>query len=162
MDVWVAAFVVLVVLGCALFACLASSPSVGGGRTLAALHESSRSQSAGHGRARLRKTLLTLEIGLTVILLAGAGLLLRSYQGLRSANLGCITKNVLTMGISLSGVRYSKDAQRVNFFKSLLEDVRALPGIQGAGLVHLVPGQGYGGDHGFRIPEHPPLPLGKG
>ncbi len=162
MDVWVAVFVVLVICGCALFACLASSPSVGGSGTLAALQESSRSQSEGHGRARLRKTLLTLEVGLTVILLVGAGLLLRSYQRLRSTDLGCITKNVLTMGINLPPEKYTKDTQRVTFFKSLLEGVRALPGVEGAGLVLAVPGQGFSGGPEFTIPEHPPLPFGKG
>jgi predicted permease len=162
MDLWVAVFVVLVIFGCALFACLASSPSVGRGGALAALQESSRSQSEGHGRARLRKVLPALEVGLTTILLVGAGLLLRSYQRLRSADLGCITRNVLTMGINLPPAEYSKDVQRANFFRSLLEGVRALPGVRGTGLVLAVPGQGYFGANEFTIAEHPPLPQGKG
>jgi predicted permease len=49
----------------------------------------------------------------------------------------------------------------VTFFDALLERVRSLPGVGGAGLVRVVPGQGYGGDSGFAIAEHPPLPLGK-
>ena len=54
-------------------------------------------------------------------------------------------------------------AQRANFFDTLLDRVRNLPGVQEAGLVFpVVPGDGYGGDHGFTIVEHPPLPLGKG
>ncbi len=162
LDPWVAGFVVIMIFGCALFACIASSPSAGAAGALAALHESSRSQSAGHLRARLRKTLLTLEVSLTVILLVGAGLLLRSYQRLRSADLGCITKNVLTMGINLPPGKYAENIQRVNFFKALIGNVRALPGVRSAGLVLLVPGQGYGGDNGFTIAEHPPLPQGEG
>jgi predicted permease len=65
------------------------------------------------------------------------------------------------MRFSLPEAKYSQAVQRMNFFDSLLERVRSLPGVQGAGLVRLVPGAGYGGDTGFVIAEHPPLPLGK-
>lgn len=80
------------------------------------------------------------------MLLIGAGLLLKSYEQLRSSNLGCVTDNVLTMRFTLPETAYSKPTQRVGFFENLLEGVRALPGIQAAGLVRAVPGQGYGGD----------------
>jgi hypothetical protein len=62
--------------------------------------------SGGHARARLRRVLLTVEVGLTVVLLIGAGLLLKSYARLRSSDLGCVTRNVLTMQVSLPAVRY--------------------------------------------------------
>src|SRR5439155_11325265 len=51
--------------------------------------------------------------------------------------------------------------ERVAFYEALLERVRSLPEIQAAGLVRLVPGQGYGGDSGFWVAEHPPLPQGQ-
>jgi predicted permease len=101
-------------------------------------------------------------VGLTVVLLIGAGLLLKSYERLRESNLGCITTNVLTMRFELPDAQYTKAAQRTNFFESLLQGVRALPGVQAAALVRAVPGQGYFGDTGFTIPEHPPLPIGQG
>jgi predicted permease len=162
MDGWVAAFVLGLVFACAFFASLTSSLSLRGGEILSSLQESSRSQSAGHARVKLRQGLLTLEVGLTVVLLIGAVLLLKGYQRIRSADLGCVTKNVLTMRLSLPEAKYSRGAQRVNFYQALLERVRSLPGVEGAGLVRVVPGQGYGGDSGFAIAEHPPLPLGKG
>ncbi len=161
MDGLVVAFVAGLVFLCALFSGLTSSFSIESGQVLSSLQESSRSHSAGHTRVRLRKGLLALEVGLTVVLLIGAGLLLKSYARLRSSDLGCITNNVLTMRLSLPEAKYSQAAQRVNFYAALLERVRALPGVQGAGLVRAVPGQGYGGDSGFWIAEHPPLPLGK-
>jgi hypothetical protein len=105
--------------------------------------------------------LLSLEVGLTVVLLIGAGLLLKSYKQLRTTNLGCITDNVLTMHLSLPEAAYSKGAQRVNFYQALLERVRALPGVQNATFTRMVPGEGYGGDSGFAIAEHPPLPEGQ-
>ena len=77
---------------------------------LTALQESSRSHSGGRGRARLRQMLLALEVGLTVVLLIGAGLLLRSYQQLPSADLGFAQHKVLTMEINLPKNSYSNDA----------------------------------------------------
>jgi predicted permease len=119
------------------------------------------SASAGHGRVRLRKALLALEVGLTVVLLVTAGLLLKSYERLRSSDMGCATRNVLTMRIGLFGGRYDEPAQKANLFAALLERVRALPGVEAAGFVQAAPGQGYWGDATFTIVEHPPLPLGE-
>jgi putative ABC transport system permease protein len=118
--------------------------------------------SGGGARATLRKVLLILEVGLTVILLIGAGLLLKSYERLRSADMGCISQGVLTMHLGLPDARYATPAQRANFFDTLLQRVRALPGVDAAGFVTAAPGQGYEGDWGFTIVEHPPLPQGKG
>jgi predicted permease len=160
-DPWIVAFVFGVVFGCAFLASSLSSFSIDGGQILASLQESSRSQSAGHSRVRLRKVLLTIEVGLTTVLLVGSGLLLKSYERLRSSDLGCVTDNVLTMQFNLPETKYSQPAQRVNFFKALLERVRILPGVEAAGLVRMVPGWGYPGDSGFAIAEHPPLPRGK-
>ena len=108
----------------------------------------------------LRRSLLAAEVGLTVVLLVAAGLLLKSYQRLRSSDLGCTTENVLTMRIQLFGGRYREPAQLVNFYAALLARVRALPGVDAAGMVEAVPGQGYWRDEDFSIVEHPPLPLG--
>jgi putative ABC transport system permease protein len=99
--------------------------------------------------------------GLTVVLLIGAGLLLKSYERLRSSDLGCLTNNVLTIRFSLPDAKYNQPAQRVNFFQAVLDRVRSLPGVQAAGLGRAVPGSGYWGDGGFAIAEHPPLPLGQ-
>jgi predicted permease len=76
--------------------------------------------------------------------------------------MGCITHNVLTMRLLLPGTsHYRQSAQLVNFYIALLGRVRALPGVEAAGFVQAVPGQGYWGDGGFSIVEHPPLPAGQ-
>ena len=111
-------------------------------------------------RAALRKVLLTIEVGLTVILLMGAGLLLKSYERLRSADMGCLTQDVLTLHLGLPDARYATPAQRANFFDALLDRVRALPGVDAAGFATVVPGQGYAMDYTFTVAEHPPLPQG--
>jgi predicted permease len=156
----VAAFTVGVIVICALFSGLIAAFSVRDKGILGTLHETSRSVSGGGTRASLRKVLLALEVGLTVILLVGAGLLLKSYERLRSADMGCITQDVLTMHLGLPDARYATPAQRANFFDTLLERVRALPGADAAGFVTVAPGQGYFGDWIFTIVEHPPLPQG--
>jgi predicted permease len=134
--------------------------STGGGALLAALQEGSRGIGGSIGRASLRKALLTAEIALTVILLVTAGLLFKSFLRLRSADIGCTTKNVLTMTYFLRGDRYSKPEQIVNFDTRLLDKVRHLPGVEAAGLTNVVPGDGYYGDHEIWIPEHPPQASG--
>ncbi len=162
-DAVVGVFALVLIALSAVFTGLVSSFSGTGDQVLSSLQESSRSNSAGKARVRLRQLLLALEVGLTVVLLVGAGLLLKSYKKLRSSDLGCITQNVLTMSLDLPETRYTQDAQRANFFDTLLARVRSLPGVQPAGYIFpVVPGAGYGGDSGFSITEHPPLPLGKG
>lgn len=160
-DGLVATFTVCVIALCTLFSGLISAFSIRGKRILSALHEASRSVSGGYSRAMLRKVLLTAEVGLTAMLLIGAGLLLKSYERLRSNDMGCATENVLTMHLGLPDARY-KPADRVNFYDRLLERVRALPGVTAAGFVEAAPGQGYIEDRTFTIAEHPPLPLGQG
>lgn len=161
-DAVVALFAVGLILFCALASGLISGWSACGKQVLTTLTESSRSVSSGRSRTTLRKVLLSVEVGLTVLLLVGSGLLLKSYQRLRFLDLGCITQNVLKMQVLLPVGRYSTPAQRADFYSQLLTHVRALPGVEAAGLISILPGQGYGGDWGFKVVEHPPLPQGAG
>jgi putative ABC transport system permease protein len=117
------------------------------------LQETSRANSASHGRARLRRILLAAEVGLTVVLLIGAGLLLKSYEHLRTSDIGCATNNLLTMHFSLPEARYDSAEKMAAFYEQLLPRLRALPGMKAAGIATTLPGQGYGGDARFTIPE---------
>jgi predicted permease len=126
-----------------------------GGSILATLQEGSRGSGGSVGRASLRKTLLTAEVALTVVLLVAAGLLFKSFLRMRTVDLGCTTKNVLTMTYFLRGDKYSKPEQIVGFDTQLLNKVRHLPGVEAAGLTNVVPGGGYYGDHEIWIPDHP-------
>jgi predicted permease len=125
------------------------------GTLLEPLQDASRTNSAGRGRTRLRQMLLVTEVALTVILLTSAGLLLKSYQRLRSSDLGCATHNVLTMRFSLPDVRYDTSGKVAALYEKLLPRLRVLPGVEAAGVATALPGQGYGGDTRFAIPEHP-------
>jgi predicted permease len=125
------------------------------------LQESARSQGGGQSRAKLRKLLLSLEIGLTVVLLTASGLLLKSYERLRASDLGCVTNNVLTLGFGLPDAQYDQPAKVLSFYEALLRQVRSLPGVQAAGLTTMLPSGGYWEDNGFAVAEHPPLPQGQ-
>ncbi len=154
-------FVVAITLASGVLAGMIPALGAGGGRVLETLQESSRALSGGLGRARLRKGLLATEVGLTVVLLIAAGLLLKSYQKLRSTDMGCAMDNVLTMQLSLPEVRYKEPVQKAAFFEQLISRVRALPGVQAAGLVTAAPGQGWWGDNLVAVVEHPPMPKGQ-
>ena len=160
MDGVVFLFTVGVILLCGLFAGLIPALSTSQKQLLKTLHEASRSVSGGRGSTRLRQFLLALEVGLTVMLLIGAGLLLKSYRQLRALDLGCAT-NVLTMDINLPKVGYEAADKRVAFFDQLQQRVRQLPGVRGVGLSNALPGQSHRRDDTFKIAEHPPLPRGE-
>ncbi len=121
------------------------------------LQESQRTSSAGQGRARLRRVLLAAEVSLTAVLLIAAGLLLKSYEHLRSSDIGCVTQNMLTMHFALPSARYDSDVKVAAFYEQLLSRLRALPGVKAAGIATALPGQGYGGDARFTIPERPEI-----
>ena len=147
-------------LSTALLAGMLPALSTGGRNAADGLQESSRTFSCGRRRSQVRKVLLAAEVCLTVVLLIAAGLLLRSYQKLRTVDLGCTTKNVLTMRLSLPKTRYPEASERTAFFTELLSHVRALPGVEAAGATTAVPGQGYTSDNCFEIPGHPALAKG--
>jgi len=157
-DGLVVAYTLGAIVACSLFSGLISAFGWGHSRTLSALQESSRTQSGGRVRTTLRRTLLVLQVGLTVVLLVGAGVLLKSYQRLRRNDIGVPVNNVLTMRVSLPRARYREAAQQAGFFEALIERVRALPGAEGAGLVSTAPGEGYGSSRLVHVVEHPPLP----
>lgn len=160
-DWVVAAFTVGIILLCAVFAGVISSVSTNHRQLLTSLQDSARGTGAGQSHARVRMTLLGAEVGFTVILLVAAGLLLKSYQRLRSSDLGCVTDNVLTMRLDIFGKRYNRPELLGNFYRALLDRVRAIPGVEAAGFTRAVPGQGYWGDTGFTVVEHQALPKGK-
>ena len=104
-----------------------------------ALNEGGRSNSAaGHSR-RLRTCLVVSELALAVVLLAGAGLLLRSFSRLLEVSPGFATKHLLTMEISLPEKGYPAMAPVQNFYAQLMLRVNAVPGVRSAGAVSQMP-----------------------
>lgn len=99
------------------------------------LREGGRGGTAGRGGLRLRHGIVAAQLALVVVLLTGAGLLLRTFITLQRVELGFATENVLTFDVVLASAKYPKPGQAVTFFETLLERLRALPGVQGAGTI---------------------------
>ncbi len=104
-----------------------------------ALREEGRGASAGRARARMKDALVIGQVALSLVLLIGAGLLLRSFVRLLQADPGFDQRNVLTMNISLSTQRYVKPDQQVAFFDDVLRRVAALPGVKSDAISAALP-----------------------
>jgi putative ABC transport system permease protein len=102
------------------------------------LKEGGRSSSVSVGQ-RLRSALVVSEIALAVILLIGAGLMMKSLFHLLQVNPGFKAENLLTMTVVAPASKYGDNATQVNFNTQLIERVRALPGVSGAGTVNILP-----------------------
>ncbi len=97
------------------------------------LKQSGASVTAEAGRRRLRNALVIGEVCLAMILMVGAGLLLRTFVNVLSVDVGCDPHNVLTMILSLPSYRYKTPVEQADFFQAALKRIRALPGIEAAG-----------------------------
>ena len=98
------------------------------------LRESGANSAAESGRRRLRNGLVISEIALALVLLTGAGLLVRTFLGLMHVDLGIDPTNVVTMEIDLPKYKYSALPNQTQFFRQLLQRVGNLPGVKAAGI----------------------------
>lgn len=96
-------------------------------------------QRAGHGRDRVRGLLVVSEVALSLVLLIGAGLLIRSFVTLLNVDKGFDPRQVLALDINLPQSRYAEPPQQALFFQQLLERIVALPGVAGAAAVSDLP-----------------------
>jgi predicted permease len=111
--------------------------------TFDALKEGGRSGSSGMASTNLRSALVIAEVAISLTLLVGAGLLIRSFLRLQEVDSGFRPEGVLTMRLSLPD-KYAKAEQTRTFFRELLERVRRLPGVDAAGAVTGLPLSGSG------------------
>ncbi len=112
----------------------------------------------GNRRTSARSVLLIGEVALSLMLLVGAGLLIKSFLRLQEVKPGFNPQNVLTVSISLPGAKYKENPQRAQFFRDLIERLRALPGVQsvGAGVNLPLGASGYQIGRAY-IPEGRPM-----
>jgi putative ABC transport system permease protein len=107
------------------------------------LKEAGRPTASFASRNRLRTLLVVSEVSLALVLLIGAGLMLRSFWRLREVNSGLKPDNVLTVGISLTRAKYP-ESNRAIFFQQVIQRVESLPGVQAVGAVSHLPLGGRG------------------
>jgi putative ABC transport system permease protein len=103
------------------------------------LRDEGRGLSGSRSRARLRSLLVVGQVALSLVLLIGAGLLVRSFQRLLSTDPGFTPDHVLTMEIVLPTEKYSRPQQQIDFFQQLLGRVSALPGVRSAAISAALP-----------------------
>jgi putative ABC transport system permease protein len=111
---------------------------------------------------RMLGTLVVAEIALSLVLLAGAGLLIRSFIALQNVNPGMRTEGLFTARVSLSGERYGSDRALAGFYTDVIARISVIPGVRSAAAVSFLPMQGLGiGTSFFRLdrPEPPPGEL---
>ncbi len=109
---------------------------------------------------KMRGALVIAEVAMALVLLIGAGLLIRSFSRLLDTNPGFDPKNVATVNIVLPATRYSEKSQLGRFYQQLLERVSALPGVEEASVSNEVPGRETGWQNDIAIPGHPQIEPG--
>ncbi|MCI0338910.1 MAG: ABC transporter permease [Acidobacteria bacterium] len=119
------------------------------------LKEGGRNVGSGGGSNRMRSMLVVAEIALSLLLLIGAGLMIRSFIGLQQVDTGYRTDNVMTMKVALPISKYRESQQQAAFYQQAIERIRALPGVESAGAVSDLPLSGDGGVFLFNIEGRP-------
>jgi putative ABC transport system permease protein len=121
----------------------------GGGKTTAS------------GQHRLRSILVIAEVALSLLLLVGAGLMMKSFWQILKANPGFSADNVLTMSLTLPRAKYPDEVKRLNFYQQLNQQVAALPGIETVGMVNYIPLGGSNSSDSFLVEGVPDPPPGQ-
>lgn len=112
-------------------------------------------------RGRSRSLLVVTEIALSLVLLVGAGLMIRSFLRLRSVDVGVNPRGVMTAMIILPRMKYSEGPQRAAFFKQLVERVKAIPGVAGAGATGTLPLGGMFWGRSLTVEGFPVMSVGQ-
>ncbi len=112
------------------------------------LREGDRGSTVGRGHQRLRSVLVVSEVAVALVLLVGAGILMRSFSALQGIDLGIESEGVLTYEVHLPDSRYPEGVDRVQFYDALFPRVRALPGVTAVGASSWLPVQGRYHDWG--------------
>jgi putative ABC transport system permease protein len=141
LDPRVLAFAVVVSLATGILFGLAPAWQASRGTLGAALKEGGRSSATSAGR-RVRNALLVVEVALSIVLLVGATLLLRSFAKLTSVDPGFRADHVLTFRVALPPKSYPESHQHIAFFDRLLERLQNTPGVEAAGMAQSIPLRG--------------------
>lgn len=103
------------------------------------LKEGSQNSTAGLRNRRISAILVVAEVALSLVLLVGAGLMIKSFFQLRGVDVGFDSQNVLTMQLSLPATKYKEDHQMISLYQGIIDRVESLPGVESAGLTLSLP-----------------------
>jgi putative ABC transport system permease protein len=127
---------------------------------MAALRDGGRGNAIGFRRNRLRSVLVVGEVALALVLLSGAGLLMRSFYRLQSMDPGFDPHGLLTFQTTLPGAKYKTDESQAAFYRQALDRIRAIPGVSAAGAAQIFPLSGDAYILSFEQIGKPPVPAG--
>jgi putative ABC transport system permease protein len=119
------------------------------------LKEGSRSSTGGIKTRRVRSTFVVAEVALALVLLVGAGLLIRSFMHLQRVDTGFNAENVLTMRVMIPVSKYREGQQRVSFYKQAEERIASLPGVTSVGAINWLPLGGQRSATSFSFEDRP-------
>ncbi len=147
MDPYVLSFTAALALGSVLLFGVVPAVEASRADPRQALHESSRSATQGRRSRRFRNVLIIAEMALATSLLAGAGLLIKSFSHLQRQDFGFEPQRLLTFGLPLDDARYPKPDKALLFLQQVIGRVQQLPGVRAVGIVNTLPlgnGMGWG------------------
>ncbi len=158
-DVMVLGFTLSIALGTGVLFGLAPAIRSFGGNLRAAAAVGGTRQTASQGRSRLRSSLIIAEVAVSLLLLVGAGLTIRTFIALNAVDPGFDPQTTLSARVEIPEARYQTDAEQRTFYRDVVERVGALPGVQAAGGVLSLPiNAGINGDLIFVIEGRPLVP----
>lgn len=150
-DARVLLFAALVTVFTALLFGLAPALAIVKASASQSLKDGDRGTTVGGTRGRLRSWLVTAEIALALVLLAGAGLLMRTFVNLHHVDMGFNPNHALTFRIQLPEKRYADPVSQIHFYQNLAARLQALPGVQSVGFGSDIPWTGYDENTSFDI-----------
>jgi putative ABC transport system permease protein len=153
-DSMVLLFTLAASLVCGLVFGVVPALTASGSSLTSALKDGGRSGSSSRG-SRARSTFVVVEMALALVLLVGAGLLLRSFTRLLDQNPGFDPSRTMTMRLTLPGARYGGEGQRAQFLTRFFQQVDTLPGVESAGAISFLPLAGLGAATSMEIVGQP-------
>jgi putative ABC transport system permease protein len=152
LDLRVFAFASAMAVGVTLLVGLAPSLRAASGALSAALSQGSRGSSGA--RAHLRRTVVVAEVALSLVLVCGALLLFRSLLNLQQVDIGVRAENAIVLSTDLLRTRYPTPEAAATFYRTIVERLEAVPGVERASVADLAPLEGAGGEN-LRVPGNP-------
>ncbi|MFL6258161.1 MAG: ABC transporter permease [Thermoanaerobaculia bacterium] len=156
LDSRVLLFAVVLVLVSGLAIGLVPAVQTGKLSLTGALKEGGEKSVGGRERQRVRRVLVVVETALALVLVIGAGLLVRTFSHLLNVDPGFKTDKILTLKIALPPEKYAKDPQTIAFFQQLIDRVAALPGVRHAAVINCLPLGGCVRSGSYFVEQHMP------
>jgi predicted permease len=159
LDSQVLVFTAVISVGSGIIAGVLPAVRLARGNVSQVLKQGLGRTDADSGGHRTRSILVVSEVALSLMLLVGAGLMIRSFQKLQSVNPGFDARHVLTMNAMVSRAKFSSAQQQINFFERVLQKIRTLPGVESTGVIDDLPLDNAGSHQPIAIEGRPVVPM---